>query len=331
MARACPERPHAPMFKYPFPTLALLRPMRYELTDMRLFVAIADARSLSGGANAVHLTTSAASYRLKNLEQALGVPLFKREARGMELTAEGEFVLKHVRAILAGVETMQGEVSSFARGIRGSVKLFANSSSLNGFIVPSLGRFLAANPQVNILLEERPSNTIEAAIAGHEADIGIFAGQSQSVGVLPTRYAVDELVIAAPRAHPVAVGGPVKFADVLDIEFVCMSRASSNFVFLRDMAKLTGKSPRVRIHAHTFEALLTMVQAGVGVALVPRSVAAEALDKQRIAVAPLDEPWARRELTLVTASEGPLSPIVKQVTAHLLGDPAVSATRPAPA
>ncbi len=301
--------------------------MRYELTDLRLFLAIAEAKSLSGGANAVHLTASSASYRLKNLEFAMGVPLFKREARGMELTVEGAFVLKHVRSLLAGVERMHGEVSGFASGLKGSVKLFANSSSLNGFIVPSLSRFLSANPNVNILLEERSSNTIEAAIAGQEADIGIFAGRAESAGVNATRYAVDELIIAAPLNHPVVESSPVRFPAVLDLDFVCMSRSSSNYVFLRDMAKLAGKTPKVRIHVHTFDAVLSMVEAGVGVSLVPRSVAASALREERIAAVALSEPWALRELTLVTQAGVPPSPFVEQVAEYLLDDPIVAATR----
>jgi DNA-binding transcriptional LysR family regulator len=289
--------------------------MRYELTDLRLFLAIAEAKSLSGGANAVHLTASSASYRLKNL------------ARGMELTAEGAFVLKHVRSLLAGVERMHGEVSGFASGLKGSVKLFANSSSLNGFIVPSLSRFLSANPNVNSLLEERSSNTIEAAIAGQEADIGIFAGRAKSAGVNATRYAVDELIIAAPLNHPVVESSPVRFPAVLDLDFVCMSRASSNYIFLRDMAKLAGKTPKVRIHVHTFDAVLSMVEAGVGVSLVPRSVAASALREERIAAVALCEPWALRELTLVTQAGVPPSPFVEQVAEYLLDDPIVAATR----
>jgi len=301
--------------------------MRYELTDLRLFLAIAEAQSLSGGANTVHLTASSASYRLKNLELAMGVPLFKREARGMELTAEGAFVLKHVRSLLAGVERMHGEVSGFASGLKGSVKLFANSSSLNGFIVPSLSRFLSANPNVNILLEERSSNTIEAAIAGQEADIGIFAGHAESAGVQAIRYAIDELIIAAPLNHPVVPHSPVRFPAVLDLDFVCMSRTSSNYIFLRDMAKLAGKTPKVRIHVHTFDAVLAMVQAGVGVSLVPRSIAATALREQRIAAVAISEPWALRELTLVTQADGPLSPFVEQVAEYLLDDPIVAATR----
>ena len=301
--------------------------MRYELTDLRLFLAIAEAQSLSGGANTVHLTASSASYRLKNLELAMGVPLFKREARGMELTAEGAFVLKHVRSLLAGVERMHGEVSGFASGLKGSVKLFANSSSLNGFIVPSLSRFLSANPNVNILLEERSSNTIEAAIAGQEADIGIFAGHAESAGVQAIRYAIDELIIAAPMNHPVVQHSPIRFPAVLDLDFVCMSRTSSNYIFLRDMAKLAGKTPKVRIHVHTFDAVLAMVQAGVGVSLVPRSVAANAMREQRIAAVAISEPWALRELTLVTQADGPLSPFVEQVAEYLLDDPIVAATR----
>lgn len=301
--------------------------MRYELTDLRLFLAIAEAKSLSGGANTVHLTASSASYRLKNLEFAMGVPLFKREARGMELTAEGSFVLKHVRSLLAGVERMHGEVSGFASGLKGSVKLFANSSSLNGFIVPSLSRFLSANPNVNILLEERSSNTIEASIAGQEADIGIFAGQAKSAGVNAVRYAIDELIIAAPLNHPVVESSPVRFPAVLDLDFVCMSRTSSNYVFLRDMAKLAGKTPKVRIHVHTFDAVLSMVEAGVGVSLVPRSIAAAALREKRIAAVAISEPWALRELTLVTQAGVPLSPFVEQVAEYLLDDPIVAATR----
>ncbi|KRC70073.1 HTH-type transcriptional regulator GltC [compost metagenome] len=301
--------------------------MRYELTDLRLFLAIAEAKSLSGGANTVHLTASSASYRLKNLEFAMGVPLFKREARGMELTPEGDFVLKHVRSLLAGVERMHGEVSGFASGLKGSVKLFANSSSLNGFIVPSLSRFLSANPNVNILLEERSSTTIEAAIAGHEADIGIFAGNATSAGVNAVRYAIDQLIIAAPLNHPIVESSPVRFPAVLDLDFVCMSRTSSNYVFLRDMAKLAGKTPKVRIHVHTFDAVLSMVEAGVGVSLVPRSIASAALREGRIAAVDLSEPWALRELTLVTQAGVPPSPFVEQVAGYLLDDPIVAATR----
>jgi len=122
--------------------------MRYELTDLKLFLEIAQARSLSIGASAVHITASSASYRLKNLEQALGTALFVRTPRGMDLTPAGDAVLAHAREIFQGIERMHGDVGRFTSGLKGHVRIAANSSALNGFATASIGRFLVLNPDV---------------------------------------------------------------------------------------------------------------------------------------------------------------------------------------
>lgn len=301
--------------------------MRYELTDLRLFLAIAEAQSLTVGANNVHLTASSASYRLKNLESAIGMPLFARTPRGMELTPGGTVVLQHVRSTLAGLERMHGEVSGFTSGLKGSVKLFANSSSLNGFIVPSLSRFLSAHPSVNVVLEERTSQTILAAVVAQEADIGIFAGQTESTDVNAYRYAIDELILVVPVSHPIAANESIRFAAALELDFVCMSKVSSNYAFLQEISQKLGRSPNVRIHAHTFDAVMNLVAEGVGIALVPRSVAVDALLANRVAQVSLREAWARRELTLITKAGIQLSAFVESVAESLLTDPIVLSTR----
>ncbi|AEI81387.1 transcriptional regulator LysR family [Cupriavidus necator N-1] len=305
--------------------------MRYELTDLRLFQAIADAQSLSGGASATHITASAASYRLKNLEHAMGTPLFVRTARGMELTPAGETLLVHVRELLLGVERMHGEVGRFSAGLKGNIRLLANSSSLNGFIIPSVSRFLLANPDVNIDLEERASQSILAAVAAHEADVGILAGDFQAggeaTGVRSVRYARDELILAVAADHPLAREPEVRFGAALAFDFVCMSRTSSNFLFLRDMAQRAGKGPNVRLHAHSFDAVLSLAEAGVGVALVPRSVAAQALREARVVGVRLAEPWALRELNLIVRADGKLPAFAEAFAQFLLNDPRVVATR----
>ncbi|UUX97094.1 LysR substrate-binding domain-containing protein [Aquabacterium sp. J223] len=301
--------------------------MRYELTDLRLFHAIAQAQSLSSGASTVHITASSASYRLKNLEQAMGTALFLRTAKGMELTPAGEALHRHVRELLSGIELMHDEVGRFSAGLKGHIRLLANSSSLNGFIVPSVSRFLVSHPSVNIDLEERPSPAIAGAIAAQEADVGILAGEVDNDLVRVHRYAVDELIVAAPLDHPLAGQGRIRFAAALDFDFVCMGRASSNFVFLQEVAQRTGRPLNVRLHAHGFDAVLALVQAGVGVALVPRSVAAAALSLSRVAAVSLEEPWAVRLLHLVVRNKGELPAFTKAFTDFLLEDPLVAATR----
>jgi DNA-binding transcriptional LysR family regulator len=130
--------------------------LRFELTDLRVFVAIAEAGSLTMGASDMHLTAPSASYRLKNLEQTVGVPLFNRTQKGMVLTAAGETMLQHARTILDNVEQLQIGMRRHTDGIEGHIRVHANSSTMCNLPV-ALSRFLAAYPNVNVDLEEHLS------------------------------------------------------------------------------------------------------------------------------------------------------------------------------
>ncbi|WP_151448929.1 LysR substrate-binding domain-containing protein [Lacisediminimonas profundi] len=301
--------------------------MSYDLTDLKLFLAIAEAGNLSNGASSVHITASSGSYRLKNLEHALGTALFVRTPRGMDVTPAGKILVAHVRQLLAGLERMHGEVGRFSAGLKGQIRLLANSSSLNGFVVPSLSRFLVAHPNVNIDLEERTSQSIPGAIAAHEANIGIMAGDIDIPGLKSWRYAVDKLVLAVPIGHPLARKAEIRFGEALDFDFVCTGRSSSNFLFLRDTAQDTGKQLNVRLHANSFDTVLTLVEQGVGVALIPFSVVASALDTARVAALDLREPWALRKLSMVVRAEEELPSFAAAFAEFLLADPRVAATR----
>ncbi|MEV0703562.1 LysR family transcriptional regulator [Saccharopolyspora sp. NPDC050389] len=303
--------------------------MRYELTDLRLFRAIAEAESLSTGASTVFITASSASYRLKNLEHAMGTALFTRTARGMRLTPAGEALLTHVRELLAGVDRMHGDVSRFSQGLKGSVRLWANSSSLNGFILPSVSRFLLAHPDVNLDLEERPSGAIAEGVAAGEIDVGVLAGEVADSRVRSVRYAVDELVVVTPIDHPLARQREIRFGAALEFDFICMSRTSSNYLFLAELAKRDRRTLNSRLHVDSFNAVLHLVEAGVGVSLVPLSVAQPMAEGGQVAVLRILEPWAARELHLVTSVDAALPSFTQAFVDFLLNDPRVAATRAA--
>jgi len=299
--------------------------MRYQLTDLKLFLEIAQARNLSAAAAALHITAPSASYRLKNLEQALGVALFVRSARGMELSDAGMAMLEHVREIFESIERMHGDVTRFSSGLKGHVRVAANSSSLNGFATASIGRFLLLNPDVDAEIEERQSETIPAAVLAREVDIGIFAGSTEVAGLNVQRYAVDRLMIVVPSDHWLAGEPEIRLGAALEFDFVCMSRTSSNFLFLRDMAARTGRPLKARLHAPSFEAVFALVAAGLGVALAPTSVLAS--KPPGVQAVSLAEPWARRELNLATRADSRLPGFASALVTHLLEDPCVSATR----
>src|SRR6266446_6028764 len=102
--------------------------MRFDLVDLQLFIAVAETRSITHGAQRVHLALASASARIKGLEAALGVSLLRRGRRGVELTAAGETLLDHARVVLHNVETMRGDLAAFARGVKATVRFLANTS-----------------------------------------------------------------------------------------------------------------------------------------------------------------------------------------------------------
>jgi DNA-binding transcriptional LysR family regulator len=138
--------------------------MNYDLTDLRLFVAIAEAQNLSRGAGRVHLAPSSASHRMRLLEAGIGTPLLLRQARGVSLTRAGEALLRHARQVFAQLEQMHADLAPYAKGVRGHVTLWANTHATHSFLPDDLAEFLRRYPQVSVTLAEHTSPEIVMAV-----------------------------------------------------------------------------------------------------------------------------------------------------------------------
>jgi DNA-binding transcriptional LysR family regulator len=127
--------------------------MRFDLTDMRLFLTVLERGSITKGAEAMHLALASASERIAGMEAALGAPLLERNRRGVQATPAGESFMRHARAILAQVEQMRGELRTYATGLKGRIRFLSNTAALVSYLPPRLARFLAAHPDLSIDLE----------------------------------------------------------------------------------------------------------------------------------------------------------------------------------
>ncbi|MCC6193640.1 MAG: LysR family transcriptional regulator [Burkholderiales bacterium] len=270
--------------------------LRYSLVDLRLVVAIADARNVSRGAARCHLAPSSASLRLRQLEDALGAPLFKREARGVSLTRAGRVMLAHCRACLAQLEKMHADLAPFANGVTSQVRLFATSSAIASFLPDDLGVFLAAHPGVRVSLEEHVTADNALAVVDGRADLGIVTMGDEHPELEYAPYRRDELVVVAPAGAAPSRRDAVRFADCLARPFVSLA-GSAIHRYLQGRAESLGKPLDVRIQVSGFGAVVSLVRAGAGVAIVPRSVLRH-LNGDGLAVLKLDERWAARELSV---------------------------------
>jgi DNA-binding transcriptional LysR family regulator len=291
--------------------------MQFDLVDLRLFIAVADDRSITHGAARVHLALPSASARIKAMEQTLGVALLKRGRRGVELTAAGENLLGHARVIIHNVETMRGELSAFARGLKASVHLLANTSALSEYLPKLLAAFLQEHPQVNIDVEERESTEIANAIASGAADLGLAAEHALPEGIERIPFSEDRLVLVAARHDELASRRLVDFSDVVDRDFVGLTAASALHAHIAGHAARLGARLRYRARLNNFDAIGQMVAAGIGVAVMPEVAAKRCARSMRISVVRLRDPWANRKLAICARSFKALPRPAQQLVEHL--------------
>lgn len=290
--------------------------MQYDLIDLRLFVAIAEAKNLTRGAERVHLAASSASHRMRLLEASIGTPLLLREPRGVSLTRAGESLLRHARQVFAQLEQMHADLTPYAKGVRGHVSLWANTHATHTFLPDSLSTFLQRHPQVSISLEEHTSPDVLMAVARGEVEVGVVAGAIEGAEVELIPYRADRLVLIAPLEHPLAAPASTLFAQVLDYPFVMLHSGSAIHTFTMNAAAALGRHLEVRIQVRSFEAVCRMVSAGVGIGMVPRSAVT---DGAPLAVIELEEPWAQRDLKVCVRKRELLSGFAAELVDCLTG------------
>jgi DNA-binding transcriptional LysR family regulator len=291
--------------------------MQFDLVDLRLFVAVADDRSITHGAARAHLALASASARIRAMEEVLGVALLKRGRRGVEPTAAGENLLGHARVILHNIETMRGDLQAFARGLKASVHLLTNTSGLSEYLPKVLAAFLQEYPHVDIDVEERESTEIAKAIASGAADLGLAAEHALPDSIERIAFSEDRLVLVAARHDELARRRQIDFSEVVGRDFVGLTAASALHSHIAGHAARLGARLSYRARLNNFDAIGQMVAAGIGVAVMPDVAAKRCARSMPISAVRLRDPWANRKLAICARSFRALPRPALQLVEHL--------------
>lgn len=293
--------------------------MHFDLTDLRLFVRTAEERNLTRASVHQHLSLAAASSRIKALEEQAGLPLFYREARGVKLTPPGEAFLHHARGLLRQTEQLKLELQDYGGGLRGHLRVFANTTAVTDFMPEILPSFLASHPRVNVDLQEKPNAEIARGVLDGRADLGIVAGQVDTLGLQSIHFSTDRLVLVTPLEHPLSKHARIGFADTLDQDHVGMHHGSTLQSFLSQVTEKLGKTLKLRIQLSSFDAMCRMISAGVGVAIVPESAARRNQPNMPFALIELNDAWSVRERYILARDQASL-PAYAQALVQTLCD-----------
>jgi DNA-binding transcriptional LysR family regulator len=247
--------------------------MRFDLTDLRLFLHIMEGGSITAGAARSGLALASASARVQGMEAQAGVPLLERGRRGIQPTPAGRTLIHHARVVMQQVEQMRGELSDYARGLKGHIRLVANTAAAAEFLPEALAAFLAAHPNVDIDLDERPSTTVAHMVAEGLADIGLAADHADRSGLEAIPFRVDRLVLVAPPIHRLAKRRTIAFSEALADDFVGLSADSALQQHLAGHATRAGGRMRLRVRVRGLDAACRMAALGAGLAVVPEAAA----------------------------------------------------------
>ncbi|MBK5002428.1 LysR family transcriptional regulator [Pseudomonas sp. S31] len=269
----------------------------FDITDFRLFVNIAEASSLTRGAERSFISVPAASNRIKNLEENIGVKLLERSPTGVTITEAGRTYLQHARSVLSQLELLTGDLQAYTEGLKSQLRLLANTTAVTEYLPAVLSAFLRTHPDVHVEMRERISDEIVRQIREGAADLGVISGDVGTEGIQSVPFVSSQLIIIAPIGHAVLDHPRISFREALDHAFVSLLEGSASSVFYSRAAAALHKPMSIRVQVAGSDAIFRMVEAGAGIAIVPLACF-ERLRTGAIGSCLLSDSWATRTFRL---------------------------------
>lgn len=291
--------------------------MNFNLSDLRAFVAVAELGSFRAAATELHLSQPALSRRIEKLEGALGVRLFDRTTRSVEMTAVGREFSRKARELLNGLEDSLLGIRDVATRITGEVTVACVPSAVRYFLPAVLRDYHARYPRIVVRLIDEGANDVLNMVVRNEADFGFNYIGTQEPDVEFEPVLREPFVVACPPSHPLAAKRKVTWAELGEYDYMTVGKASGNRWLLDHALSDVPVRPQWYCEVRHVTTLVSLVEAGLGIAAVPR-LAMPPGDHPNLKSVPLAEPAITRTVGLIRRRGRSLSPAAQQLYDMLL-------------
>lgn len=292
---------------------------------LRLFVSVAREGSIARAAEAEHIAASALSRRIAELERQLRTPLVVRSAHGVALTEAGRVVLDRSARIEGELAALAREVQAKSGQVAGTLRVSANLSAIVGHLPELLRSFRAEFTAVDIALRESSSQDVLRACLDDDADVGIGVRLEAPPSIESWFFRYDPFVVILPRGHPAAQRRALGLAEVLAHPLIAIQSGGSLSTILHTKSAAAGLTLDIPVAVNSFDAACRMVEAGLGLTILPQSALSAYAGSGRFEQRTLAEDWSHRELRIYAPKKTPRLPSVDAFLAALRAEASNSA------
>ena len=273
--------------------------MNFDLGDLRAFLAVADLGSLRAAAQALHLSQSALSRRIDKLEDALGVALFTRTTRKVELTTVGRAFVPKARNVLNELASALLGIQDVAERLSGEVTLACVPSAVGYFLPGVVAEYHRRYPRIRIRVLDEASSDVLLAVTRGEADFGVTYIGTQEADIEFQPLIEEPFVLACPKRHRLAKRRAIRWSELSGESYIALAQGSGNRFLIDQALAHVQERPRWFCEVNHVPALVSLVLAGLGVGVVPR-MALPPDGQAGLAAIALTEPRVSRTLGLIS-------------------------------
>lgn len=291
--------------------------MKFSLADLEAFVAVAELANFRRAAESVHLSQSALSRRIAKLEDALGVRLFDRTTRSVSLTAVGREFSRKAGGLLDDLEQTLMGMGEVAASRAGEVTVACVPSAAYYYLPRFIRGYHERFPRIRVRVIDEAANAVLGSVVRGEADFGINFIGTQEPEVEFAAILKEPFVAACRKDHPLARRRKVTWEELGKYAYMTVSKSSGNRVLIDLAMAGTPSPPRWFYEVRHVSTMLGLIEAGLGVAAVPRLALPQG-DHPTLASVPLVEPAVTRTLGLIKRRGRTLSPAALELYAMML-------------
>lgn len=289
-----------------------------DLISLALFLRAVETSSLSKAAEQSHLALAAASRRIALLEHRYRVALLYRSSKGVVPTPAGMALAVHARRLIEQTDKLTADLSDYAKGVKGHLRIQANTSAITQYLPPDLARFSSQYPDLKLELEENRSVQIAQAVREGRADIGVVMDGVDLEGLATFFYRTDRLVAIVPRGHELRAR-KAPFSQLLSHDLVGLDSSAAMMRLLAAAAAEAEQPLRLRMQVRSFEAVCKLVQAGMGIGILPEVAAQDFAPMMGLRLIRLTDAWAGRTMFICVRDLDSLPAPGRQLVELLVG------------